>query len=118
MSDALIAPHTINSLVRLLGMLGSHHDGERAAAAKMAHELVHSLNLTWADVIRLERVPSKSSQQDLADEQFNLLRANLHRLTNWEQDFVCSADRYRHRLTAKQKTVVERLVEKVRRCCS
>jgi hypothetical protein len=32
-------------------MLGSHHDGERANAARMADDLVRRSGATWADVI-------------------------------------------------------------------
>ncbi len=38
-------------LIKLLGLLGSDHDGEIVTAGRMAHRLVQSLGLTWADVI-------------------------------------------------------------------
>jgi hypothetical protein len=38
-------------LVRLLGMLGSDHLGERAAAGKLADQLVRSLGLRWDDIV-------------------------------------------------------------------
>jgi hypothetical protein len=38
-------------LVKLLGLLGSAHDGERAAAARKAHEHIKALGLQWGDVI-------------------------------------------------------------------
>lgn len=38
-------------LVRLLGMLGSAHDGERANAASLAHKMLQDRKLTWNDVI-------------------------------------------------------------------
>jgi hypothetical protein len=37
-------------LVKLCGMFGSEHDGERAAAALKADELVRGLGLTWSDI--------------------------------------------------------------------
>lgn len=39
-------------LIKLLGMLGSAYDGERAAAGRKADEFIRSRGLTWADVIR------------------------------------------------------------------
>jgi hypothetical protein len=38
-------------LAKLLGMLGSNSDGERANAARMADQLVRGLGLTWSDII-------------------------------------------------------------------
>jgi hypothetical protein len=43
----------IARLVKLLGMLGSAHDGERAAAGLKAHELVKRSGLQWDDLIAL-----------------------------------------------------------------
>jgi hypothetical protein len=38
-------------LSKLLGMLGSTHDGERAAAGLKANQLVRDLGLTWSEII-------------------------------------------------------------------
>jgi hypothetical protein len=38
-------------LCKLLGMLGSAHDGEIAAAGRKAHEFLKKHGLTWPDVI-------------------------------------------------------------------
>ena len=38
-------------LARVLALLGSDQDGERAAAALAAHRLMHRLGLTWDDVL-------------------------------------------------------------------
>ena len=38
-------------LVKICGMLGSNHDGERAAAGAQADALIRQLNLQWDDVI-------------------------------------------------------------------
>lgn len=40
-------------LAKIAGMLGSAHEGERAAAALKATELLQSLGLTWPEVITL-----------------------------------------------------------------
>jgi hypothetical protein len=44
---------SIDRLIKLLGMLGSAHDGERAAAGLKAHQLVTRSGLQWSDVIAL-----------------------------------------------------------------
>src|SRR4051812_18279276 len=52
MSGAVaLPPDKRTRLVRLLGMLGSDFDGERAAAAAKADELVRDLGLTWDAVV-------------------------------------------------------------------
>jgi hypothetical protein len=38
-------------LTKLLGMLGSAHDGERAAAGKLASDLIRHAGLSWAEVL-------------------------------------------------------------------
>lgn len=50
-------PESCDRLVKLAGLFGSDHDGERAAAARKAHQLVTSHGLTWADVIRSRAPP-------------------------------------------------------------
>jgi len=46
-----LEPHDADRLIKLLGVCGSSHPGERAAAALKADTLVRSLGLTWRDVI-------------------------------------------------------------------
>ena len=41
----------IERLVRIAGMLGSAHEGERATAAKMASDMLKAMGLTWSEVI-------------------------------------------------------------------
>ena len=49
---------TIARLVKVLGMLGSPHVGERAAAGLKADQLVKQLGLRWLDIIAVERAPT------------------------------------------------------------
>lgn len=41
----------IERLGKLLGMLGSDHDGERASAALMANKLVLEQGMTWPEIL-------------------------------------------------------------------
>ena len=50
-------------LAKLLGMCGSHHEGERANAARMASDMVCEAGLTWPQVLAS------------ADDEIALLRA-------------------------------------------
>ena len=38
-------------LVRILGMLGSEHDGERASAAMAAHRVIQAAGTSWAQLL-------------------------------------------------------------------
>ena len=44
---ALLDPQAADRLAKLLGMIGSQHDGEALAAARKAHQCLHQLGLTW-----------------------------------------------------------------------
>jgi hypothetical protein len=46
-------------LVKVLGMLGSDHDGERANAARMAAQILKDAGLTWYDVLDIAEPPRK-----------------------------------------------------------
>lgn len=48
----ILHPAARDRLVKLLGLLGSEHHGERANAALMASRLLEQCGLTWADVIQ------------------------------------------------------------------
>jgi len=41
---------TLSRLRKVCGLLGSEHEGERAAAAKKATEILKAGRMTWADV--------------------------------------------------------------------
>ena len=49
-------------LIKLLGLLGSDHNGEIATAGRMADALIRDAGVTWADVIAPETV-----QRELID---------------------------------------------------
>jgi hypothetical protein len=57
---AQLDPHSADRLRKLCGMLGSEHDGERAAAAAKADALVRAAGLTWAEIIAPPIVPDYS----------------------------------------------------------
>ncbi|MBP0493679.1 hypothetical protein [Roseomonas indoligenes] len=46
-----LQPGDAARLARVLALLGSDHDGERAAAALAAHRLIKRLGLTWPDLL-------------------------------------------------------------------
>jgi hypothetical protein len=117
---ASLSPAFADKLVKVLGMLGSDHDGEVAAAGRRAHSMLKAEGLTWSDVIvpaaprpeppqrpqRRWRRPTSPSDTAALCLQWSEV------LTNWETDF-CRSIVGRRRISAKQTVVLERLARKV-----
>ncbi len=104
-------------LTRLLGMLGSAFDGERASAAAMADKLVRSKGMTWADV--LSSRPAASSKpytpppppkHSVAGKIDFLFGARIH-LTDWEVKFL-SDIRDRAMLSIRQEAVLDKILQR------
>ena len=129
-------------LIKLLGLLGSEHAGERDTAARLACELVRGAGSTWADILapvdsiaeqacrallaeneelraEIERLRSQPRLLPFAepedfDEALALVLAWRHRLTEWEQRFLTSINN-RRRLSDKQRLIVWEIVDKIGR---
>lgn len=54
-------PLDVDKFAKILGMLGSAHDGERAAAAGRASEMLKAARLSWDDVARGKHLPRSSA---------------------------------------------------------
>jgi len=78
---ALLDPRMAERLAKLCGLFGSDHDGERAAAARKADELVRAHGLTWRDVVCLA---APTSFRD----QVRFCLANVDLLSRWEHGFL------------------------------
>jgi hypothetical protein len=104
-------------LAKLLGMLGSAHDGEVAAAGRAADAMVRGAGLTWHEVIRpaLPKPPSLPAG-DAAMIEFCIDWPEA--LAEWEWDFVWSLRSQNYPLRPKQRDVLNRLVDKVRRAAA
>jgi hypothetical protein len=96
---ALLDPQAADRLAKLLGMIGSHHDGEVLAAARKADQCIRQLGLTWGDVIRVTTDGSSSG-----DWQYmaRTCREQAHRLTPKEFSFVSNMCLARFEASAKQ----------------
>ena len=73
-------------LIKLLGLLGSDHNGEIAAAGRMADALIRDAGVTWADVIAPETV-----QRELLDAlraENEELQEKVHRLSIQKNELV------------------------------
>jgi hypothetical protein len=101
---------TAQRLTRLLGMLGSEHDGEVVNAGRMADRLVRERGLTWYSVI-LPKVAAPTQPSPPLDpvspiewrQLANWLRRNFSdRLNERERDFIETMSAWQGRPTAKQ----------------
>jgi hypothetical protein len=102
-------------LVKLCGMFGSDHAGERANAAAAADKLIREAGLRWPDVIppALPPPPQRPNVGTVpAAVAFVLDHADA--LTPWERDFARSIQRLKYPPSPKQIEVLERLVDKAR----
>jgi hypothetical protein len=90
---------TADRLTKLLGLLSSDHDGERAAAGRKADQFVRSLGLSWSDIV----FPSDA----IADRDWHAMAAYCNRhsdqLTDKERDFIATMLEWRRRPSEKQE---------------
>jgi hypothetical protein len=103
MTAALDQP-TAERLAKLLGMCGSAHAGERAAAAAKAHQLVRSLNLTWHEVIVAPSIaPSETLDRPPWHQMAEFCHARKAQLKPRDREFIESILQWRRdELTEKQ----------------
>src|SRR5262252_2839409 len=92
---------SLNRLIKLCGMFGSAHEGERSNAAAMADQLIRSKGLRWGDVLLNDADSAKAAEPD---DDITLAENNLQFLTLWERDFVNSLRAYTI-LSNKQQVV-------------
>jgi hypothetical protein len=102
-----LAPDALDRLIKLLGMLGSVHDGERATAGRKAHELIRHHGLTWSDLLLAPATPLKPGWRD----KVAACEAQQHCLSQKERAFVFSLRRWRGTPTEKQLAWLDRIYE-------
>jgi hypothetical protein len=103
--------NAVDKLAKICGMLGSAHEGERAAAAAKATELLTSMKLTWSSVISKAFGEGNALAPVVQNGGANLwhmeyccrlLREKRQHLSKWEIEFVISLSRRVAPVTAKQ----------------
>jgi hypothetical protein len=84
-----------DKLIRILGMLGSDFDGERASAGLLASRLLKVNNITWADVVCIPQKkagPPKFDDNDPLgrDWRGTAIRCQQfsHLINAWETEFL------------------------------
>lgn len=105
-------------LAKLLGMLGSDHDGEVAAAGRAVSRMLRECgNLTWHEVLGVP-YGELTITEELGDADAILRALDDYRyLTEWESGFVRSIRDFvadRGRLTEKQRDVLDRILERIK----
>jgi hypothetical protein len=104
-------------LVRVLGMLGSAHDGEIAAAGRAADALVRAAGSTWYEVVCpapvLPMPPPDHRRQREGALAFAFM--HFHQLDEAERKFVTSIKDWRGSLSQKQAAWLDRIVQKLHR---
>jgi hypothetical protein len=117
---APLSPVLAAKLAKVLGMLGSDHDGEVVTAGRRAHAMVKGAGLTWPEVIGpgLSSKPEPSRpgrrwrEAGSASDRAALCLQWSEVLTAWETDF-CRSLVCRRRISPKQTAVLARVAHKV-----
>jgi hypothetical protein len=105
----------LDKLIKIAGMFGSAHAGERAAAAALATKILADAGMTWRELLDGRPLPPATASSPRwteprsFHEQLALLRAHLHLLDEWQADFVVSMGRY-SRPTPKQADKPDELI--------
>ncbi len=110
MTAALPAPAR-QRLVKLLGMLGSNHAGERDAAGLAAHRLLQQHKVGWRDLLAptpVYREPLHSTWRVTCAE----LMKRTGDLRPWERQFVADLPNFR-RVSTKQRYVLSEIAKRV-----
>ncbi len=110
-------PSVAAKLSKVCGMLGSEHDGERAAAAAKASMLLRAHGLSWADVFA-PAAPVLMEPEPAPPPHAALARAALERaalLDEWQRNFLGSISRQRRPLSVKQRAALDGILRQLRR---
>jgi hypothetical protein len=113
----------IDKLAKILGMLGSRHPAEAAAAAHRATEFLKQRGWQWIDVLKVPGLaaPTYGTPDDdlfaaWPDNWRGAVRFCLRHkamLTRWERDFVEKIETW-HSISVKQRPVLDGIVGKLR----
>ena len=97
-------------LALICGMFGSHHDGERAAAASKAHGILQELGVTWEQILVL---PESTAEMAEVRRKARTLLKHADLFSDFEIKFLNNLRRYTRSLSQKQRDLLARLVERL-----
>lgn len=107
----ILSPADRSTLAKVLGMLGSAHDGEVVNAARKAHQLVQERGATWPAVLGLDAAPPSPEAEHLALAR-ELLGRGKGICTDWEMRFLRGVLAFKT-LTRQQQQSLDGICEKV-----
>lgn len=99
-------------LSKLLGMVGSAHDGEALAAARKADALVKGRGRTWPEVLGLGEAPPPAPEAEHIALARELLGKGKAICTPWEMRFLRGVLAFKT-LSAQQRQTLDGIREKV-----
>ena len=115
---SVLDPKATDRLIKLTGMFGSDHDGERAAAAALADRMVRELGLRWADVINVPLVPAEPGHEEVSwQAALDVCLEHIRELDPRSRAFVQSLSRWRGEPSQKQRDWLRDLYARVRGGC-
>jgi hypothetical protein len=112
-------PKVAERLAKLCGLLGSEHEGERAAAALKADRLVRECGLTWEQIIARPaafRASAVSASPAVSDHRVAAACALIfgRGLSRWETDFLYNIAQRRQAPTPCQAEALRRILDAIR----
>jgi hypothetical protein len=109
-----LQPKLADRLSRILGMLGSDYDGERAAAGLKATQLLREAGLTWDDLVRPSAAPVPPPEPPMGFRMRAMQALTRGAfLTDWERKFLASIARQGRPLSPRQRSALVRIEEKL-----
>lgn len=97
-------------LALICGMFGSQHDGERAAAASKAHDVVQELGVTWDQILVF---PADKAEMAEVRRKARTLLKHADLFSDFEIKFLKNLKRYTRPLSQKQRDLLAQLVERL-----
>jgi hypothetical protein len=94
-------------LARVLGMLGSGHDGEVLAAGRLVERLRQQAGATWDEILGQSAATPNSHQHDV-----ETCLDNMRHLNSWEFDFLLGLAGFKQ-LSPQQSQKLAVIVQKV-----
>lgn len=115
MDTTKLTPDDRARLIRLLGMLGSSFDGERASAGLLASRMLLQHSLSWDDLIVREAERLEPPKRAAVPWRVDLAVAmkNICFTRPWEREFLASISQ-RSTLTWKQSRVLAEIAAALR----
>ena len=115
---SMLAPRDIELLAKILGRLGSDHDGEVAAAGAMACRFIRERKLTWGELLRPRSAePPPLLAPGSAWRRIAMECRDFHEdfggLSRWETGFLCKIAAYKQKPSEKQLEILRRIAESV-----